>query len=137
MAHNTHENDEGVPVGAIAAGVLAAGAVAAAGYYFYGSKHAQQHRKDAVAWAHDVKKDVVQEAKRFQGLGEEAMHLAIDRVVSRVTEGSVDQEALQEVVRELKGNWKKVRAEALGKKKKPAKKKMASKTKKVMKKART
>jgi hypothetical protein len=128
MAQNGKNQDDGVPVGAIAAGVLAAGAAAAAGYYFYGSKHATQHRKEAVKWAHDMKKEVVKEAKKFQGLGEDAMHFAVDRVAERFAGQGVDKESLDELVRELKGNWKKVRSEVSGGGAKASSKKASKKT---------
>ncbi len=130
MAQNGTKKDEGVPAGAIAAGVLAAGAAAAAGYYFYGTKHAKQHRKEAAKWAHDAKREVVKEAKRFQGLGEEVMHGAIDRVAERYTGTGVDKESMDAFVKELKANWRKVRAEATGSsgaKRKPAAKRSTPK----------
>lgn len=114
MAQNGNGKDDGVPAGAIAAGVLAAGAAAAAGYYFYGAKHAKQHRKEAAKWAHDAKREIVKEAKRFQGLGEEVMHAAIDRVASRYAGQGIDQASIDELVKELKANWRKVRSEATG-----------------------
>jgi hypothetical protein len=114
MAQNGNGKDEGVPAGAIAAGVLSAGAAAAAGYYFYGAKHAKQHRKEAAKWAHDAKREIVKEAKRFQGLGEEVMHDAIDRVAERYQGAGVDKESVDALVKELKANWRKVRAEATG-----------------------
>lgn len=137
MAQNGEKHDEGIPAGAIAAGVLAAGAAAAAGYYFYGAKHATQHRKEAVKWAHDMKREVLKEAKRFQGLGEEVMHDAVDRVAKRYTGSGVDQASMDELVKELKSNWKKMRAEATGSasSKRPAKAAAKKSTKKSTKKS--
>lgn len=115
MATNGNtKQDAGLPVGAIAAGVLAAGAAAAAGYYFYGTKNAKQHRKDAVKWAHDMKREIIKEAKRFQGLGEDVMHDAIDRVAKRYLGSGADDASVAELVKELKANWRKVRSEATG-----------------------
>jgi len=123
MAQTKKTKHQDVPAGAIAAGVLAAGAAAAAGYYFYGAKHATQHRKTAVKWAHDLKRDVAREAKRLEGLGEDVMHDAVDRVAnSYAKQSGVDPKQLSEAVSELKKNWRRLRNETLGKKKTVAKK---------------
>lgn len=131
---NTKNEENGVPGAAIAAGVLAAGAAAAAGYYFYGAKNATKHRKAAVKWAHDMKRDVMREAKRVKGLGEDVMNATIDRVASSYTD-RVNSPELTAVVDEMKKNWRKLRDETTGgapsakkvAKRAPAKKKMTKK----------
>lgn len=91
----------------IGAGVLAAGAAAAAGYYFYGSKSAKKHRKIAAKWANDMKKEVVKEAKRLEKTDPKEFAAIIDRVAKTYRSvRSVDAADVKRAASELKANWK-------------------------------
>lgn len=97
----------------IGAGIVAAGAVAAAGYYFYASKSAKKHRKIAAKWAHDLKKKVVQEAKQLDKVDPKKVEKVIDGVVSTYRGlRSVNKADLKRAATELKSNWKLVAEEA-------------------------
>ena len=130
-----NEKNDGITPTAVAAGVLAAGAAAAAGYYFYGAKHAKKHRADAVKWAHDLKSDVVKEAKRIQKLDETVVHGVIDRIAGAYENGKATAEEVRAATDELKKNWKKLRGEATSRgAKRPAKKTAKKAVKKTAKK---
>lgn len=135
----------------VGAGVLAAGAaMAAAGYYFYASKDAKQHRKIAAKWAGNLKNDVVKQAKKVQNIDKAQLAAIVDKAAAAYeTVRSVDKNDLQKAAKELKSNWQELAAElASGMKqaKKTAKKtaagakksatKAASKAKKTVSKAR-
>jgi hypothetical protein len=118
----------GVSTAAIAAGVIAAAGAAAAGYYFYGSKDAQKHRKAAVAWAGDMRKEIQKEAKRLRSLDMTVMHDVIDRVSGAYEEArKVDPAEIRKAAEELKQNWKKLRGEVAGRAKKAAPKRATAK----------
>ncbi len=112
MATKKSAKKKGIPVAGVAAGVAAAAAAAGAAYYFYGSKKAPQHRKAAVKWAHDMKRDVVREAKKLQKIDDVVMHEVIDRVAGTYKAGEVTAADLKSAVSELKDNWRKIRTEA-------------------------
>jgi|CXWL01.1.fsa_nt_gi uncharacterized protein HemX len=50
-------------VAKVGAGLVAAGVAAAAGYYFYGSNKAKQHRLTAKAWADKVRAEIEKELR--------------------------------------------------------------------------
>ncbi len=55
----------------IGAGLIAASAVAAAGYYFYGSKEAKKHRGAAVTWGSEMRKEIGKEVAQLKKLSPE------------------------------------------------------------------
>jgi phage gp37-like protein len=96
----------------IGAGLLAAGAVAAAGYYFYGSKDAKKHRDAASKWAVDMKKQVVSKAKKLKNIDAQDFAGIVDTVM-KTYQGvkSINPTDLKNAAKELKANWKMVQAE--------------------------
>lgn len=94
----------------IGAGLAAAGV--AAGYYFYGSKTAKNHRKVVVKWASDMKKEVIAEAKRLKNESPRAFAMVVDRV-AKTYQGarSVDVAEVKRAAKELKENWEIVQRE--------------------------
>lgn len=97
----------------IGVGLAAAGAAAAAGYYFYASKSAKKHRKIAAKWANDLKKKVVQEAKRLDKVDPKKVEKVIDSVVGTYRGlRSVNKADIKRAATELKSNWKLVAQEA-------------------------
>lgn len=120
---------KGVPAAGIAAGAAAAAAAAGAAYYFYGTKHAKQHRAKAARWANAMKKEVVREAKKLKDLDDTLVHGVIDRVSKAYrSEKGVTPADLKAAVAELKSNWKKVKAEAVPAARKAVKKATKKKT---------
>ncbi len=96
----------------IGAGLVAAGAAAAAGYYFYGSTHAKKHRKIAAKWAADMKKEAVKEAKNLKNASPEAFAAVVDRV-AKTYQGvrSIKVGDVKRAANELKANWDMIQRE--------------------------
>jgi hypothetical protein len=103
---------KGSSVSKIGAGIIAAGAVAAAGYYFYGSKDAKKHRQVVTKWATDMKKQVMRKTKDLKNLNAQDFAKVVDTVMSTY-EGvkSINAADLKQAAKELKANWKTVKSE--------------------------
>lgn len=114
----------------IGAGLVAAGAAAAAGYYFYGAKGAKKHRKIAAKWATDMKKEVIKEAKKLEAASPKAFANIVDRVAKTYQAArNVDAAEVKRAAKELKENWDSVQKET-----KRTVRKGVSRAKKVVKK---
>ncbi|MHB8710113.1 MAG: hypothetical protein ACYC6X_01005 [Minisyncoccota bacterium] len=97
----------------IAVGLAAAGAVAAAGYYFYGSKHAKTHRKIAAKWATDMKKEVARELKHLEKVTPKEFAKIVDTVAKTYLEArAISSVDMRRAASELKSNWEVVMREA-------------------------
>ena len=98
--------------GRLAKGVLAAAALAAAGYYFYASKHATKNRQIAARWAVEFKKDVVRRAKALKNADRAAVAAIVEQS-ARAYKGirGLDRDEVERAARELKKNWQKIAAE--------------------------
>lgn len=108
----TKKTTKGKIVTEIAAGLAAAGAVAAAGYYFYGSTHAKKHRGVAVKWAADMKKEVMHEVKLLQKVSPKEFAKIVDTVASTYRGvRSINAADLKRAATELKSNWDMVERE--------------------------
>jgi|ERR1035437_3548832 Ribonuclease G/E len=97
----------------VGAGLAAAGAaVAAAGYYFYGSTGAKKHRKIAAKWATDMKKEVIKEAKKLEVASPKAFANIVDHVAKTYQAArNVDATEVKRAAKELKENWDSVQKE--------------------------
>ena len=100
----------------VGAGILAATAgAAAAGYYFYGSKDAKQHRQKAAKWAQDMKGDVVRQAKKLKKLDRAQVARVVDEIAKTYEDvRGLDKKDLARAVRELKNNWRHLETELRG-----------------------
>lgn len=94
----------------VAAGVglgLAVVAGATAGYYFYGSKHASGNRRKAARWAHDLKADVIKNAKKMKKMDERAYHTIVNEAMKAYKNvRTINKGDLESAAAELKANWK-------------------------------
>lgn len=107
---------------ALTAAALAA-AGAAAGYYFYGSKDAKQHRKIAAKWATDMKNEVVTQAKKVQDIDRKQVLALVDKAAKTYRSvRTLDQQELARAAKELKDNWRELVREVGGGKQTTAKK---------------
>jgi len=96
----------------IGAGLVTAAAVAAAGYYFYGSKNAKDHRKVATKWAGDMKKEVVRRAKGLKEMTEKDFTKIVNAVANTYRGvKKIDTADLKRAANELKSNWRAVKRE--------------------------
>lgn len=119
----------------IGAGALAA--AVAAGYYFYASKNAPEHRRVAARWAGGLKKEALREVKRLKKLDRAQVMKAID-AASALYDGarSVDRKEVVRAAKELKNNWQALVSEAVGTRATATAKKAAPKRATVKKRAR-
>lgn len=109
---NTKKNNDAIVAAEIGAGIIAAGAAVAAGYYFYGAKDAKRHRAAATKWAKGLKDDVVTEAKKLQKLDRRAVGSIVDNAAAAyVGARNVDVGELKRAAQELKANWKELERE--------------------------
>ncbi len=120
----------GVAAAAAAAGVAAAGAGA---YYFYASKDAKKHRKVAAAWMLKAEKEIKSQAGKLKDAAmNEKNYKQIVQTVSKKYQqaNKVGGAELASFVKNLNGEWKKMKKQA------PAAKKAVTKAvQKVAKKA--
>lgn len=98
--------------GRLTKGVLAAAALAAAGYYFYASKNAKKNRQVAAKWAIDMKRDVVKRAKALKNVDRAAVAAIVEQS-ARAYKGirGLDRGEVERAAKELKKNWQKIAAE--------------------------
>lgn len=98
--------------GRLTRGVLAAAALAAAGYYFYASKNAKKNRQVAAKWAIDMKRDVVKRAKALKNVDRAAVAAIVEQS-ARAYKGvrGLDRGEVERAAKELKKNWQKIAAE--------------------------
>ena len=109
MAKRTNKGKIAVEIGA---GIVAAGAAAAAGYYYYASTQAKKHRKIAVKWAGDMKREVIRETKRLRKIDAQDIARVVDTVANTYRGvRSVNAADLRRAANELKSNWKMVQRE--------------------------
>ena len=92
----------------VAAGVLAA----VAGVYFLTGKKASARREKARQWTVKIKRDVLDQLRQYEAVGEGHYHEAIEQVAERYAAlKGVDPKELAAVVGELKKHWGNVRKE--------------------------
>jgi len=98
--------------GRLTKGVLAAAALAAAGYYFYASKNAKKNRLVAAKWAVDMKRDVVKRARALKNVDRAAVAAIVEQS-ARAYKGirGLDRGEVERAAKELKKNWQKIARE--------------------------
>ncbi len=97
---------------ALAGAGVATVAAAAAGYYFFGTKKAATHRKKAVKWASDLKKDVLMRAKQVKKLDEKAISMIVSEAARTYSKmKSMDAKDVAKAAAELKKNWQHIKKE--------------------------
>ena len=98
--------------GRLTKGVLAAAALAAAGYYFYASKNAKKNRQVAAKWAADMKRDVGKRARALKNVDRAAVAAIVEQS-ARAYKGirGLDRGEVERAAKELKKNWQKIAAE--------------------------
>ena len=106
----------------VAAGMgLAALAAAAGAYYFYGSKHSAQHRRQMKSWIVKAKGEVMERMENMRELSQEAYENAVNQVIKKYEKlKDVSPKELIALRKELQGHWKRISVEL---KSSPAKRK--------------
>ncbi|MBY0472925.1 hypothetical protein K2Q00_01395 [Patescibacteria group bacterium] len=98
------QNNSGVALGV---GVAAAAAVAAAGaYWFYGSDHASQHRKQVKSWMLKARAEVMEAVEKVSDIDKKKYIAIVQQVVARYskTAGATVGE-LAHMKKDLMGTW--------------------------------
>jgi hypothetical protein len=100
-------------VAGVGAGLAAA---TAAGYYFYASSRAKNHRKIAARWASAMKNEVIRDVKKLKDrVTARDIALIVDSVATAYAgTRSKTAEAVKSAAAELKRNWEQVRDESFG-----------------------
>ena len=92
--------------------VAAVAGAAAAGYYFYGSKDAQTHRKIAAKWARDMKAEVIKQAKKAKNIDRKTLEsIVVNAQKTYAGLKNLDRKEVERAGRELKSNWQEVMKE--------------------------
>lgn len=127
--------------GVEAGAALAAVAGAAAGYYFYGTQNAKKHRQAASKWATGMKKDVHSQVKRLKNIDAKSVAKIVDKASKTYNSAKgASKVDVALAAKELKANWKTIKAElapskkAVSAVKKTMKKVQKSTTKKAVRK---
>ena len=107
MANSSREHEAGTSKGGKLRAAVALGALAAAGYYFYASKNAKQHRKQAARWSEQFKKEVIKQIDSAKATNQTAVASAIDKAAEMFESlRAVDRSELLDAARELKAHWR-------------------------------
>ena len=126
MANNS-KTGTGLKVAAAVAGA------AAAGYYFYASKDAKNHRKIAAKWATEMKSEVMKKAKALKNVDRKTYESIVTNAQKAyVGIKSMDRAEVERAAKELKSNWDLV-AKEFGKNASAAKKTVKTAAKKSVK----
>ncbi|HLC45231.1 MAG: hypothetical protein A2722_01060 [Candidatus Doudnabacteria bacterium RIFCSPHIGHO2_01_FULL_50_11] len=115
---------------AIAAGAgLAVASLAAAGYYLFGSKKSHVRRKKLKSWAIRAQREIAGQLRKLPRPDERAYQAVLDKVFKKYRSlRNVDSSELLAMMREWKGQWKKLAAQvrsANTARRKPARRKRA------------
>lgn len=94
----------------IGAGVAGVAALAAAGYFLYGSKDGAKNRKKVHSWMLKVKADVLEGVEKMKNVTEAEYHTVVDKVAAKYKAvKSIDPKELDMMVKELRGHWKNIK----------------------------
>lgn len=104
---------------AVGAGVAMLAAAAAAGYFLYG-KNGAKNRKKVKGWMLKAKGEVLEQLERMREVNQTAYHEAVEKVMARYR--SMDVKEIEELSRELKGYWSKIKPKSPPARRAPAKK---------------
>ena len=102
----------------IGVGIAALAAAAAGAYYFYGSKHSPQHRKQMKGWMIKARGEVVEKLENVKDLTQENY----DKVVTQVMEKykkvkNASPEEVAALTKDIQKHWKSISAQFLAPKK--------------------
>lgn len=108
----TPKKTSNVVKGVEAGAALAAVAGAAAGYYFYGTQNAKKHRSAASAWAKGMKADVHKQVKSLKNIDAKSVAKIVDQA-SKSYQSAKGASTVDVALaaKELKANWKTIKAE--------------------------
>jgi len=122
MAKQNNQLSTGAKAG-IGAGIAAIAAAAGA-FYFYGSKHSAQHRKQMKGWMIKAKGEVVEKLETMKDVSETAYDKAVTQVMDKYKKlKNIDPAEVTALAADLRRHWKNISS--------PAPKRKAIRAKKV------
>ena len=105
--------------GAKAAVGLAAMAAAAGAYYFYGSKHATQHRRKMKSWAIKARGEVVEKLEKAQELTQKKYDRVVDEVADKYRRvKNIDPKEVTALAEDMRRHWKNISSQVQSRPKK-------------------
>jgi hypothetical protein len=111
-SQNTKSNPSVGKTLAISAGVAA---LAAAGYFFFGP-NGNKNRKNMKGWMIKMKGEVIEKLEKAKEVTEPVYNTIVDTIATKYAK-TVDQNEIQDMVKNLKKHWKSISGEASSKKK--------------------
>ena len=95
---------------AIGAGVAAIAALAAAGYFLYGSKDGAKNRKKVRGWMLKAKGEVLEGVEKMKDVTEDQYSAIIHKVGAKYKAiKSIDPAEVDAMMKELHGHWKNIK----------------------------
>lgn len=94
----------------IGAGVATLAALAAAGYFLYGSKDGAKNRKKIRSWMLKAKAEVLEGVEKMKDVTEAEYNMVLDKVATKYKSlKNIDPAELEMMVKELRGHWKNIK----------------------------
>ena len=107
---NNHSIVKGV---AVATGVVAAAAVIAGTYFFYGSKNALKNRRTVKSWMLKAKGEILEQIENLSDINEKIYHDIVKEVSNKYQVlKSIDKKDVTEFIEEMKNYWKHIEKKA-------------------------
>ncbi len=95
---------------AIGAGLATVAALAAAGYFLYGSKDGAKNRKKIRSWMLKAKAEVLEGVEKMKDVTEAEYNMILDKVATKYQAvKNIDPAELELMVKELRGHWKNIK----------------------------
>jgi len=110
MNNKTQEKGSNImKIAMIGAGITS---VAAAAYFFLGSK-GEEHKKHLKAWAIKMKGDIIEKIEEAKDVNEDTYHKIIDNIATEYKKGAkASSSEIDELAKDLKKHWKTIRDSA-------------------------
>lgn len=95
---------------AIGAGIASLAALAAAGYFLYGSKDGAKNRKKIRGWMLKAKGEILENVEKMKNVSEEEYRMIVDKVGAKYKAvKSIDPKEIEMMMKELHGHWKNIK----------------------------
>lgn len=103
-------------------GIAALAAAAAGAYYFYGSKHAPQHRKQMKGWMIKAKGEVVEKLENVKDMTQENYEKVVSQVMDKYEKAkNINPEDVKALATDMRKHWKNISSQVNPQKRKTVK----------------